>query len=512
MFGGISHVLVPALAGLVLCIANICVASDSCDRLLTSPSADPQRASWERLQEPFNGERLRGIAAIRSLAKNDGLVIVFEGERPKQASHLEKLEFMFGAKLVFVKAGELTVRGPGVALHPGDAPLLANAYRGEINPHIGYERLHGTLNKLTEYEFAESVAPGSMPKTLRASDVFQLTATDRADANAMYILLQQGRYKGRDVKRWAETVSDFLERVNETFPQGAFIKHVGEFATKDKHGQILSWTANPAKLVEQGFRHLARLHEQGVLTELSLQESLNSEPGAAAARFMHAFLRAPETILVQERLDLQFTDLGFPLEFRVDFLDGEAVRAETRHSREYYPEFAKAAMRFLNGFFAKAAPQYRYLSGGADVAILKNGKKASIEFNVGAESEYIDAGAGHPVLANLYLSKILGRPTPLIKALRAVAFRSVAEQAVYLNKLDRILGRSRWGDFSNVSEEAFRYMRDLKLEAWLKSPTRAAARTVLRNLKSLESKLHRDDDVLRVYVKEAESFFKRRLK
>ena len=496
-------------------------ASRLCDQLLTQQiinieSSDPQRISWERLQEPFVGERPRGLAAIRLAANRDGLVIVIEGARPKRASHLAKLEFIYGAKLVFTEdfaTSKEIVRGPEVALHPGDAPLLANVYRGQINPHLGYDRLHGVLNKWTEYLFARSVLPDSMPQTLRVSDISR-AAPDAAEANMMYSKLQDGRYGRGDLDRWTQTVTAFFARVHEVFPQGAFIKHVGEFATKDKDAQILSWKADAAALVKDGFRQLARLHKGAGderLTELELQEVLNSEPGAAA-RFMHALLRAPESILVQEKLDIELTAMGFPLEFRVDFVDGEAVRAEPRHSGEYMPEEANQAMRFLNEFFAKAPREFRHLSGGADVMFVKGGKKKFIEFNMGSESEHIDAGAGYPVMPNYYVSQLLGKPTRMIAALNDMAFRPVKEQAEYLTYLDHMLGVSRWGDFSAVSYEAFRYMRDLRLEAWRKNPTQAAARVILRDLNQLEKKLDNDDGVLRGYINEARSFFKKWLK
>lgn len=457
-------------------------SSRLCEELLTQSQVDPQYEMWLELREPFSGARPRGLEAIRRAARRDGLVVVIDGPRPKHQWRVDALEFMYGAKIVFAgdfPAGAPIVRGKGVALHPDLTPKLANVYRAEINPHMGYERLHGSLNKWHEYVFAESVESGAMPRTVRAVDLKEALPA-RPEAMAMLERLERGELNRADINRWTEIVSRFLSAASREFSEGAFIKHVGEFATKDKNSQLMTWKADARKIASIGLRKL----KGQSLNSVEAQEAINASSGAEA-RFMNALLREPQSILVQSRLDIAFTDLGKPMEFRVDFVDGEAVRALPRHSSEFYPHEAELAKKFLTGFFAKAPMQYRYLSGGADVIFLKNGEMKFIEFNFGAQSEFIDAGAGYPVIPNLYMSALLGEPTPLIRELNGLLSQPVVEQARYLKKLDRVLGKGKWGDYSGVSFEAVRYLRDLRLMEWSKNPTQKGADTLVRDLREL---------------------------
>lgn len=491
-----------------------------CEELLTNEEVDPQLEMWRELSEPFTGSRPRGLEAIGQAARRDGLVVVVNGPRPKHEWRVQALEFMYGAKIVFTgdfAPGAPTVHGKGVALHPDLTPKLANVYRAEINPHMGYGRLHGSLNKWNEYVFAESVMSGAMPRTLRATEL-QNALPSRQEAEAMLAKLERGELERADVSRWAEVVSQFLSVAAREFPEGAFVKHVGEFATKDKNGQLMTWKADAKAIAKIGLRRIAKFrkrYEGQNLSSVEVQEAINTSAGAEA-RFMYALLREPQSLLVQGKLDIALTDLGKPLEFRVDFVDGEAVRALGRHSTEFYPQEAELAKRFLTQFFAKAPAQYRYLSGGADVMFLKNGEMKFIEFNFGAQSEFIDAGAGYPVIPNIYMSNLLGEPTPLIRELNRLVNWPAAKQARYLLSLDRKLGKGKWGDYSGVSFEAFHYLRNLRLVEWAKKPTREGADALIRDLgeliKFLAPRNKADQNELTEYINDIRPFIEKSLK
>ena len=50
-----------------------------------------------------------------------------------------------------------------------------------------------------------------------------------------------------------------------------------------------------------------------------------------SSRFIYKVLTDPKDLLIQKRLKLDTTPLGFPLEFRIDYLDGEPVNIKNRY-------------------------------------------------------------------------------------------------------------------------------------------------------------------------------------
>jgi hypothetical protein len=173
------------------------------------------------------------------------------------------------------------------------------------------------------------------------------------------------------------------------------------------------------------------------------------------------------------------------MEFRIDFIDGEAVHGRHRFGHEYLPDEIRAAKEFLNDFFRHAPPELRQLAGGADVARLVDGSYLIIEFNFGGSS-----GTLMPhffiVESNLYISALQGKPTPLIQSFEATFKQGTGAQNTYLKSLTRerfVWEKKNLSDLSAV--EAGQWFRDKHLQNWQKNPSRDHARTTLNNIREL---------------------------
>ena len=119
----------------------------------------------------------------------------------------------------------------------------------------------------------------------------------------------------------------------------------------------------------------------------------------------------------------------------MDVIDGDAVTSIPRYTYEPLFKESQEAMQFVQSFFDKFLPQYRYLCGGIDVVKLSNGYWNFIEFNFGADSSYIDFESD-PVNTNLFFTQLLGSPTPMIKEFLDVLNSPIENQKNFLDGLN----------------------------------------------------------------------------
>ena len=197
-----------------------------------------------------------------------------------------------------------------------------------------------------------------------------------------------------------------------------------------------------------------------------------------------ALLVSPQSLMVQQKLPLARTPLGAALEFRVDFVDGQAMHVTPRHSLEYLPEQGRAAARFLDAFFRspRLPAAIRRLSGGADVAFTVDGKPKLIELNFGPESGYRDWDQ-YVVDANLWMEGLTGRPTLMTEWFERLARTPLRRQRQFF------AGLPRDALLKKAVASTFVWFRDRTLDRWRRHPTAAGGRTALRYLSTLAATL-----------------------
>jgi hypothetical protein len=222
--------------------------------------------------------------------------------------------------------------------------------------------------------------------------------------------------------------------------------------------------------------------------------------------FYDKLLLSPNEILAQSRVQISKTAMGFPLEFRVDFIDGEPLSTRARFTNEYLPKENFEASETLRRFFEKAPMELRYMSGGADVAKLADGRWVIIEFNFGATSgtmspEYF------PIDANLLYSRILGHPTFYIQKLNSLHSKGLRAEVDYLRTLKHV--RPLFWKYEGLRDvsvaEAGKYFRDLYLEEWSQNPTSDRAADTLQQIHQLFD-FWKDQENVKDLIRGAENF------
>jgi aldehyde dehydrogenase (NAD+) len=462
-------------------------------------SVQPVLYGWETLVNPQGTNRPTGLKALRSEIQRNGLTRVVNTKTPSDPEAKAKLERFYGTKLAFSADPSTPPIVKGVAIHitsVDEGPSLLNRVRGDINPHLGRGNLVGLVdgNKRLEYFLAEAVQPGVMPATetirsLKKENV--LGARFTTEQKALEYTVDQYLAKGKPLTNIqmadlqahvAQFVQIIFEAVRVRFPQGAYLKNFDDFATADLGTQITSFSTNPSHVAQQ---FVMRLNEILVnkRTDVELFTAFEENPYEMGSKFVLHALKKADPMIVQVREEIAKTAQGQNLEFRVDFLDGETLHSKPRFSREYYPQEAADAARFLNEFFAKAPAELRHLSGGADVARTKDGRWIIIEFNFGSSS-----GTWVPKLFILdsheTISSLQGFDTPLLSQLKATMERGPDSVVALFRSLK--LHNEPWNkksldDLSAV--ELGRWIRDYYLQRWSKTgATEATAKQVLDDI------------------------------
>jgi hypothetical protein len=213
-----------------------------------------------------------------------------------------------------------------------------------------------------------------------------------------------------------------------------------------------------------------------------------SQSEVRGLQLLAELLGNPSGVIVQETLDLAAKN-GKALEFRVNFKGGVAISAHTRFQYAYYPEKSRAALELVNRFLAKTGDSRSDLEGGADVVLLENGSMKVVEFNFGDRSGYT-LPAVSPIAANLYFSKLQGKPTVLINELDRIFFGPIQDQIQFLNEL--LPAEKYWVE--SVSEiyvaEVIAYFRDRAMVEYRKaSGGFLTGDSVLRYLKHISKGL-----------------------
>lgn len=473
-------------------------------KVVTEIDQDPKKNQpmlygWGNLINPQSANRQTGVKSIRSEIQRNGLARVVSDPVPTTPEARAKLEQFYGTKLAFAADPSTPRKVKGVALHitmPEEGPSLLNRVRGDLNPHLGRGNLVGLVdgNKRLEYFLAEAIQPGVMPATetfgsLKKENVLgpRFDASQKALERSVDQYISAGKpLNAAQVSELQSNVAQFVQEifvaVRQRFPQGAYLKNFDDFATADLGTQITSFSTNPAHVAQQ---FVMRLNEILVnkRTGTDLFKAFDENPYEMGSKFVLYALKKADPIIVQVREEIAKTSQGQNLEFRVDFLDGETLHSKPRFSREYYPREAAEAAQFLTEFFAKAPPELRHLSGGADVARTKDGRWIIIEFNFGSSS-----GTWMPKYFILdsheTISKLQGFDTPLLSHLKKTVERGPESTIALFRSLK--LHREPWNkksleDLSAV--ELGRWIRDYYLQRWSNAGSpESTAKSVLEEI------------------------------
>lgn len=496
-------------------------------------SLDYEVTAWKKLKNPFLGTRPQGLKKIRQIIAKEGLFI-FDEAASSTPFTSEQFFQLYGVRPI----GSPNLNNnmiPGVILHPSDTDRGADALnrgpRGSINPHLGWGNLHGLLDssKYIEYIVAEAIQPGIMAYTESYNTLkrHQILSQQFLSAKESLLMELNTLIKRNKVSTAAERselenrltaiLETFFIDLRKRFPEGAYIKNYGDFGTADLGTQITTFTTPPRAIAAEFLRRFERAIKiagrNTVFTSDYFQRLMSENIWELGTAFYNRLLVRPQKILVQSRVNIAKTEMGFPMEFRVDFIDGEPIFSRARFGTEYMPDETKQAGEILKQFFLKAPEPLKYTAGGADVALLADGNWVIIEFNFGSASGTMNPHY-FPVESNLAISFLQGKKTPFITNLDTVFIGGLGAQIAELKKLNHIRPLFWKGNgLADLSvAEVGRYFRDRHLENWALNPSKESGEQVLATIRSLfdDSKWRDQEDIQNLIVS-SENFVARKL-
>lgn len=316
-------------------------------------------------------------------------------------------------------------------------------------------------------------------------------------------------------KELVELLEIMMADLRIAFPEGGYIKNYGEFGTADLGTQITTFSTPPKPIVDEFLRRfeqaLTEIYEMGLTFDSpEFQERLLINIWELGATFLNRLLIDDSKLLVQSRVKIAKTALGAPLEMRVDFIDGEPVHSRARFSTEYLPQETQGASDVIKNFFARAPEKFRYLTGGADVALLEDGSWTIIEFNFGSSSGTLNPYY-FPIDANLFYTKLQGFETPFLRDLDRVFHGGLEEQINYLEQLKNVRPLFWKPKITDISvTEVGKYFRDLYLEKYNQNPTSENAEKTLASIREMLSPWKDQEDVRNI-IKSAEYYLHKRV-
>lgn len=476
---------------------------------LNSLIAEATSRNPKGLLQPPQNPRPTGLQHLREVARTGGLRLLLGNEDPS-TNKKEQLSYLWGLPVVSapLKPREAPTQFSGVLLHPSDVGeeiTNFNRARGELNPHMPYRDLliPFAYSKLNEYTLVRAVDPKMMGTAEIYQDLIQsrrlpVEIESKREKIAQKINLAM---KAKDLTQLApqsalardlfQYMEELFTHIRHLFPQGVYFKNYGEYGTADMGTQITSFSTPPRQVAEEFLRRVSwvvtqrpgRTQQLGDLEVIPLMEHANWEMGT---RFVFQLLKNPDQLMFQYRMKIAKTQMGHPKEFRVDFIDGEAVHSRPRFSPEYLLPESQEAARAFNEFFKKVPHELRTLSGGADVAKLEDGSWTIIEFNFGP---YSGTFTPHYFTFDYHqmISFIAGQPTQWLSEMQNVAKGGFESRAQYLQKLKYVRPLfEKKEPFEELSVyEVVRFFRDLDFEAFFKNPNREKAQDLREEYRKL---------------------------
>lgn len=382
---------------------------------------------------------------------------------------------------------------PGLVVHLVENAEGLRDYQGERNFFDGRGRLYRRLldNKWAEFEMIRKIDPSVMPATDLAATLVKKSPRAQALRRRLNVFLNDFLKSKKEIdpavkKQIAELLQIFFAIGRQAFPNGAFIKYIREFGTREV-GQVTEIpNVDPGKMTDVFLEELEKIKSRLVgngrrWLSPSLRE-LIQDSRTAALHIVSFLIYDPKQIMVQEKLDIAVARDGTLAEVRIDFSSTGALVSHLRWGYDVGVDYKIRAQIYFQNLWRKFPPDLKKLFGGADVVFLKDGSMKIIEFNFGCESGFLDA-AQMIVPGNAFVSKILGRPTPLIARLENLIKMAPKAQVRELSKLIPKIKRDDETHYSLRDlhlPDVFLYIRDRMIEDWLKNPSRSEARRLSR--------------------------------
>jgi hypothetical protein len=384
--------------------------------------------------------------------------------RSPSAKERRDLARIYGAPIVIdgFDYAEKPRRIPGLVIHLVENRQGIRDYIGDENLFDGRSALYRRLldNKWAEYKVVSAIDATVMPKSILASEIFRRPRAKKITRENVTTLLEF-----------------FFARVQREFPKGAFVKYIREYGTREREQLIHTPEADARALAEffvceyKKYRSTKKIRECGL----------------SAVQLVYFLLHDPTQIMVQEKLNISETRDAVKAEVRVDFCSLGPIIANLRWSYDVDNSYNQRAFEFFKRVWSAWPPELKKQFGGADVVFLKNGSMKIIEFNFGGESGFMDA-TQLIIPGNLFVSKILGRPTPLIAYLERLVQMSTTKQIAELTKL---YPRTKRDDETHYSirdlhlGDVWIYLRDRLVEEWMQRPSAADARRLHTRLQRI---------------------------
>ncbi|MFI5362302.1 MAG: hypothetical protein ACHQ49_10065 [Elusimicrobiota bacterium] len=474
---------------------------------------------WAGAPTP-RGTPPRSLAAIRKAAEN-GVTIVLPDPRPADEKTIADNERLYGARLFY--AGDLPddasiVKLKGLVLHLAPSPKAFKVV-GDLTPLLGQGNLFARLDKVTESEWVRSKDSAFMARGVTGQALIEKRKGDfkerRAKVRRLVREYLSGPDAGDSAERLAEItalVEEFFRLARKEFPQGAFMKNRGDYATRESGAMVTTFSSDPGEMAAAFLSDLDEAKDAlgGLPVGDPEMARRITEEAAAPTGVVYSLIASPGSILVQKKLDLEKNRRDELIEFRVDVLAGHIVNSRFRYGLDYRPDEEAEARKLVGNFLATLPEKEKYFSGGFDVAKRRDGRYTIIETNPGTNSSFLDAGM-NPRLGNAALSALLGRPTPLMRKFEAVYKAGIERQAEFLKNLTDSEDDEKASVREMEAYEAMEWFRERYVQDWRKAGGgRPAARETMEKLKRLsELSGHGQDETFTDIVASVASYFRR---
>lgn len=422
-----------------------------------------------------------------------------EPRRPTVKERRE-LEQMYGAPIIIdgFDYAQKPRKISGLVVHLVENREGLRDYFGDENFFDGRGRLYRELldDKWAEYKLFNAIDPDVMPTSYLATTLLKTKRTQglrRQTRSALKKFLQSKNSQVDEATKQCiqQLLSTFFALVNKTFPDGAFIKYIREFGTREVGGLTHTPEANAEELTHAFCTELekikARLNGRARAWMSARLKEAVQDSRLAAVHIVSFLIEDPTQIMVQQKLDIAVTRDGTLAEARIDFGATGALLGNLRWGYDVDVGYKIRAISYFQNLWQKFPADLKKLFGGADVVFLKDGSMKIIEFNFGCESGFLDP-AQLIIPGNVFISKVIGQPTPLIARLEALIAMPARAQVKELSKL---IPRTKKDSETHFSlhdlhlPDVFLYIRDRMIEEWLKKPSRAEARHLSRRFRYL---------------------------
>lgn len=483
------------------------------------PAEKPVRTLTPDLLATYRSEPT-DLASLQKISSDHGIYIPYPDYSSKLPWVQDALK-LYGIN--FINSNTLARKVKGTVLHTTDVYTItpnSTPVKGERNPLLGDEQLYKlmTQNKLEELKLVQAIDPSVMPGTFLMNEA--LPAEQRKALTLLQLELSQtlqsrsdhlADYQNRVQQKAYILIHTLMNYYRQAYPEGVYFKNYGEYGSGDLGNTATTFASSPKQIASEFalWASEARFkYPKKNFTSEEVQKLFRMAPYSNYVRFVNQLLVGSDKMLIQKKLNMAQTAMGSPMEFRVDFIYGQAVNARMRFGLEYYPEIQEAAMKALNEFMKKAPSQIKGLSGGADVALTKDGRFVIFEFNFGGASGTLSPEY-YPFEANRIFSKLQNKKTWLLQELDRVHKLTIAEKRAFILSFKNekpIWWKTGVQEISQI--EWAKELRDLILNDWrAKGSLKATAPETYEHIKALLTDLGRDGNVDFLRLMEASSIY-----